>query len=111
MSSISEMIRSALKPNWKLERRVAALESQQERIMATEADLQAAVTGLTTAVKTYQETITTELATLEGQITALQTQLASAGSPPVTQAQLDDIVAQLGTVQSAVSALPVAPAA
>ena len=92
-----------------LENRIAALEAWKVKAMSTETDLQNAVAGLQTAVATYQTTITTELATLEKQITDLQAQVATAGTPPVTQAQLDALVVQLGTVQSAVAALPVAP--
>ena len=87
----------------------AALNAKVSKLMSTETDLANAVAGLQAAVATYQTTITTELTTLEGQITALQAQVATAGSPPVTQAQLDALVTQLGTVQSAVAALPVAP--
>ena len=92
-----------------LESRIAALEAWKVKAMSTESDLQNAVTGLQTAVATYQTTITTELTMLEGQITALQAQVAAGGSPPVTQAQLDALVAQVAVVQSAVAALPVAP--
>jgi len=89
----------------------SALNAKVSKLMSTETDLQTAVTGLQTAVTTYQTTITTELTTLEGQITALQAQVAAGGSAPVTQAQLDALVTQLGVVQGAVAALPVAPAA
>jgi hypothetical protein len=111
MRSISDIVRSVFWPSEDLTPRVAALEQKVKIIMSTETDLQNAIAGLQTAVTTYQTTITTELTTLEGQITALQAQVAAGGSPPVTQAQLDALVTQLGVVQGAVAALPVAPAA
>ena len=101
------MILSALKPNWKLERRVAALEQQMEYVMATLQD----VIDEVAVQKTTVASLATFVQGLQDKINALP------GITPAMQAQIDQVFADVDVNNKAIAAAmvanvpPVAPAA
>jgi len=86
--------------------RLEILERKVAKIMSTETDLETVLATIKADIATYQGAVASQFSSLHAQLTALQTQ-AAAGSP-VSQAQLDALVASAQAVDAQIKAAPTA---